>query len=148
MSETIAHTSEHPWFSFYLLFTSHSLLIAESPAVPPSPNHGGERRHGAMAHGAGCGKKKKKRRRGPWTGGPADPTCVESPAALLCVTHRLRQPQHGPPVHAKTSAAAPARTFTRQPPHSAPNNCAMECERFPSSCLFFFSLSLSLTVKL
>jgi hypothetical protein len=79
--------------------------------------------------------------------GRADPTCVESPAALLCVTHRLRQPQHGPPVHAKTSAAAPARTFTRQPPPPpTPLSAQQLCDgmrTLPIVLSFFLSLSLS-----
>lgn len=87
---------------------------------------------------------------GPWgwlwrkkkrTRGPADPTCVESPAALLCVTHRLRQPQHGPPVHAKTSAAgpAPSRTFTRQPPTQRPTTVRWNANA-SHRLVFFFSL--------
>jgi hypothetical protein len=100
------------------------------------------------AMGLAVEKKKKKRRRGPWTRRPnmcRITRCLvvrdSPPAPTAAWPARPRQNQRsGPGPHFYASAP---------PPHSAPNNCAMECERFPSFCLFFYLyLFLSLTVKL
>lgn len=146
MSETIAHTSEHPWFSFYLLFTSHSLLIAESPAVPPAhPIMAARDVMGPWPMGRAV---EKKRKREGVVRGRADPP-------NMCRITRCLVVRDSPPAPTAAWPARPRQNQRSGPgPHfyaSAPPLSAQQlCDgmRTLPIVLSFFSLSFSLTVKL